>query len=249
MKLKILLVDDEAHARARLKSLLANCNAPGVQVLAEAANSDQALAALQNHHFDLVLLDIGMPGINGLVLAKAMQGLSHFPALVFVTAHAEHALTAFDLSATDYLTKPVRQERLQQALQKVQRQLSSSTNQNDSAAPKVLIIQDRGRTERVPLTSVLYLKAELKYITVRTALRSFILEGSLNDLEEKYSKQFLRVHRNALVARQAMLALEKHFDTVEGESWSIHLHGLEDRGEALAVSRRQLYAVRQALLA
>lgn len=248
MMLKTLLVDDEALARSRLKSLLANCNAPGAQVLAEAANASQAMAALQTRHFDLVLLDIGMPGINGLTLAHAIrtsQGLNQPPAVVFVTAHAEHALAAFDLSAADYLTKPVRQERLQQALQKVEHQLSLSLAQEGSAASDMLIIQDRGRTERVPLSSVIYLKAELKYITVRTLARSFIWEGSLSELKEKYPAQFVRIHRNALVARRAMRVLEKQVDPVDGEIWTIHLHGLKD--EALIVSRRQLVTVRQAL--
>ena len=250
MMLKTLLVDDEALARSRLKNLLSNCSSPGAQVLAEAANANQAMAALQTKHFDLVLLDIGMPGINGLILAQAMlnsQGVNPPPAVVFVTAHAEHAIAAFDLSAVDYLTKPVRQERLQQALRKVEHQLSLSLTQEASTAPDMLIIQDRGRTERVALRSVLYLKAELKYITVRTLARSFIWEGSLSDLEEKYPTQFVRIHRNALVARRAMRVLEKHVDPTEGDIWNIHLHGLED--EALVVSRRQLVAVRQALSA
>ncbi len=108
----------------------------------------------------------------------------------------------------------------------------------------VLVIQDRGRTERVPLAEVLYFKAELKYITVRTAARSYILDGSLSDLEEKHGVQFLRVHRNALVSRRAVRALEKHYDPEEGEGWAVRLNGVE---ESLAVSRRQLSAVREAL--
>jgi two-component system response regulator AlgR len=108
----------------------------------------------------------------------------------------------------------------------------------------VLVIQDRGRTERVPVTEVLYFKAELKYITVRTAGRSYILDGSLSDLEERHGAQFLRVHRNALVSRRAVRALEKHFDAEEGEGWAVRLNGVE---EALSVSRRQLSAVREAL--
>ena len=106
-----------------------------------------------------------------------------------------------------------------------------------------LIIQDRGRTERVPLVEVLYLKAELKYITVRTAVKSYILDGSLNELEERYP-QFMRIHRNALVARRAVRALEKHFDPEEGEGWAVRLNGID---ELLAVSRRQLSAVREAI--
>jgi two-component system response regulator AlgR len=108
------------------------------------------------------------------------------------------------------------------------------------------VIQDRGRTERVPVAEVLYFKAELKYITVRTATRSYILDGSLSDLEERHGAQFLRVHRNALVSRRAVRALEKHFDAEEGEGWAVRLNGID---ESLAVSRRQLSAVREALAA
>ena len=109
----------------------------------------------------------------------------------------------------------------------------------------MLVIQDRGRTERVPLTEVLYFKAELKYVTVRTAVRSYILDASLSELEEKYSTQFMRVHRNALVARNAVRALEKHDDPEEGEVWAVRLDGID---ELLAVSRRQLSTVRQAIV-
>ena len=107
---------------------------------------------------------------------------------------------------------------------------------------EVLIIQDRGRTERVPLLQVLYLKAELKYITVRTRDKSYILDGSLSELEEKYKSQFMHIHRNALIARRAVRSLEKHFDAEEGEGWAVRLNGID---ELLFVSRRQLAAVRE----
>jgi two-component system response regulator AlgR len=130
-------------------------------------------------------------------------------------------------------------------LQKVAR-LLQARGQPAEAAPEVLLIQDRGRTERVPLAEVLYFKAELKYITVRTAARSYILDASLSELEERHNRQFLRVHRNALVARRNIRALEKHYDPEEGEGWAVRLNGTE---ELLAVSRRQLSAVRDALAA
>jgi two-component system response regulator AlgR len=166
------------------------------------------------------------------------------PAVVFVTAHAEHAVQAFDVAAVDYLTKPVRLERLQQALQKVERLAQINKGLQPDLMDEVLIIQDRGRTERVPLAEVLYLKAELKYVTVRTALRSYILDGALNELEEKYATHFMRIHRNALIARRAVRALEKHDDAEEGEGWAVRLNGIP---ELLAVSRRQLSAVRDAI--
>jgi two-component system response regulator AlgR len=167
--------------------------------------------------------------------------------VVFVTAHADHAVSAFELDAVDYLTKPVRLERLQQALAKVQRVQGIIQGGPGTAATaalpegETLVIQDRGRTERVPLTEVLFLKAEQKYVTVRTTARSYILDGSLNELEARYPGQFLRIHRNALVARRAVRALEKHYDPDEGEGWAVRLHGL---AQLLTVSRRQVAAVR-----
>ena len=240
--LKALVVDDEALARTRMRTLLSDCKAPAVQVVGEAAHAVQAMEQLQHQTFDVVLLDIHMPGADGLSLARMLQTLPTVPALIFVTAHAEHALQAFELEATDYLTKPVRLERLQAALQKVERRLAAQGVVLAGAAQEdVLIIQERGRTERVPLRQVVYFKAELKYVTVRTAARSYILDGSLNELEAKYPLQFLRIHRNALIARNAVRALERHVDVQDGEGWAVRLNGVE---ETLAVSRRQLAAVR-----
>ena len=183
-----------------------------------------------------------MPGSDGLALAQALRDLPQPPLIVFVTAHAEHAVRAFDLEATDYLTKPVRLERLQAALQKAERTLSIRRGPQADLPDDVLVIQERGRTERLPLSQVLYLKAELKYITVRTKDKSYILDGSLSELEEKYKSQFMRIHRNALIARRAVRALEKHFDAEEGEGWAVRLNGID---ELLFVSRRQLAAVRE----
>ena len=242
--LKILLVDDEALARSRLRTLLGDCTAPPAVVAAEAADAVQAMSALQRQSFDAVLLDIRMPGIDGMALALTLAALPRPPAVVFVTAHSEHAVQAFDLAAVDYLTKPVRLQRLQQALQKVERLVQAGLAQKPEKPEETLIIQDRGRTERLPLSEVLYFKAELKYITVRTARRSYILDGSLNELEALHAGQFMRIHRNALIARRAVRALEKHFDPEEGEGWAVRLNGID---ELLAVSRRQLGVVREAI--
>ena len=245
MSLRVLIVDDEALARSRLRTLLGDCKAPPAQVAAEAATADQALALLQHEDFDVALLDIHMPGADGMQLAQSLKALPRPPAVVFVTAHAGHALQAFELEAVDYLTKPVRLERLQAALQKAERLVQSTRPPEPEGAEEVLVIHDRGRTERVPLAEVLYLKAELKYITVRTATHSHILDGSLSELEARYAGLFIRIHRNALVARRALRALEKTFDAVEGEGWAVRLQGLD---ESLVVSRRQLPGVRDAMV-
>jgi len=241
MRLKVLIVDDELLARSRLRTLLGDCSAPTASVEAEAANASQAMEWLQRQPVDVALIDIHMPGADGLSLAQTLRTLPNPPAVVFVTAHAEHAVQAFELDAVDYLTKPVRLERLQAALQKVERLMQPERRLAPDLPQEVLIIQDRGRTERVPLAQVLYLKAELKYITVRTQAKSYILEGSLNELEEKYPARFMRIHRNALIAKPAVRALEKHYDAEEGEGWAVRLDGIEER---LFVSRRQLAAVR-----
>jgi two-component system, LytTR family, response regulator AlgR len=244
--LNILIVDDEPLARSRLRTLLGDCTEPKVTIGGEAQNATEALAWLNKAPFDAVLLDIHMPGDDGLALARAIKSLPHQPAIVFITAHAEHAVEAFELTATDYLTKPVRLERLQNSLQKIEQFRQSirrlELENGIEKASDTLIIQERGITERIPLREVLYLKAELKYISVRTALKTHILEGSLNDLEVRFPNQFLRIHRNALVATHAMRALEKHLDPDEGECWAVRLVGID---EVLTVSRRQLVAVKE----
>jgi two-component system response regulator AlgR len=245
MALKVLIVDDEALARSRLRTLLGDCNDPRAEVVGEAGNAVQAMEQIQRGPCDLLLLDIHMPGVDGMALAENLRTMASPPMVVFVTAHAEHAVHAFELEAVDYLTKPVRLERLQQALQKVQRLQASSEQTESGGGAESLLIQERGRSERVALSEVIYLKAELKYITVRTAEKEHIYDGALSDLEQKYAHLFVRVHRNALVARRCVRAVEKHNDPVEGEGWTVRLDGCDER---LAVSRRQLAAVRESLV-
>ena len=243
--LRVLIVDDEALARSRLRTLLAECASPQVELVGEAASGEQALQALADTEADLLLADIHMPGLDGLALARAVAMLSRPPAVVFVTAHASYAVDAFELAAMDYLTKPVRAQRLAQALQKVARQLQEQSAAAPVREPETLLIQERGRTERVPLDAVVYLKSELKYVTVRTATHTHVLDGTLAQFEERHGTRFLRVHRNALVARSALRALERASDAEDADAgWVLRLDGVP---ELLAVSRRQLVAVREAL--
>jgi two-component system response regulator AlgR len=245
MTLRTLIVDDEALARSRMRTLLRDCTSPAADVVAEASQGAEAQRHLAALALDLVLLDVHMPGVDGMEVARALRSRPDAPAVVFVTAHASHAVTAFDLDAVDYLTKPVRAERLQQALQKAERFLKERRAlQAEAQVPETVLIQDRGRAERVPLSEVLYLKSEYKYLTVRTATRSHILDGSLNEFEERYPNRFLRVHRNALVARWAIRALEKYDDGEDAEGWALRLDAIP---EPVAVSRRQLAAVREVL--
>ncbi len=243
-QLRTLIVDDEALARSRMRTLLEDCGAPAIEVVGEAARSAEVERWLDAHTIDLLLLDIHMPGIDGIELARLLRGREDAPAIVFVTAHATHAVDAFELEAVDYLTKPVRAERLQQALQKVERLLKERRALLPDPNEEVLVIQERGRAERVPLSQVLYLKSEFKYLTVRTPTASHIYDGSLNEMEERYPERFVRVHRNALVARGAIRALEKYDDGEDIDGWALRLRGIS---EPVVVSRRQLSAVRDVL--
>jgi len=242
--LRTLIVDDEPLARSRLRALLSGCREPAVEIVGEAAHGEAVLKQLESIRADLLLLDVHMPGLDGVELARRLRSRPGAPAVVFVTAYAAHAVTAFELEAVDYLTKPVRAERLQQALQKVERHLRDRRPPTPEGPEDVLLIQERGRTERVPLSEVVYLKSEFKYLTVRTAQRSHIFDGSLSDIEERHAGRFVRVHRNALVARAAIRALEKYDDGEDAEGWALRLDGVP---EPVAVSRRQLAAVREAM--
>ena len=241
--MRVLIVDDEKLARSRLQAVLADCSTLPELQISEAADALQAMRILEQQPIDLIFLDIHMPGASGLSLAREIRHLPQVPQIIFVTAHAEHALQAFDLDAIDYLTKPISSARLQKALEKVSR-LQQAREQMTQAPEKTLIIHDRGRMLRVPLAEVLYFKAELKYITVRTAQATYILDGSLTEIEQDYGAGFMRVHRNALVAKRAITALEKHHDEEYGEGWAVRLQGI---AEPIAISRRQLVNVRSAI--
>jgi two-component system, LytTR family, response regulator AlgR len=253
--IRVLIVDDEALARSRLAALVRECPEPACEVVAECANARQVVEWLAAHEgqADVALLDIQMPGALGTELAADLKRLPRAPAVVFVTAHGEHALAAFDLEAVDYLTKPVKRDRLFAALQRAARrapsQASAATDSDANGATPVLVVSERGRVVRVPLADVLYLKAELKYVTLRTATHSYVLDDSLTDLEQRLGERVLRVHRNALVAKQAVRALERRKvadseDEGNEIGWAVQVAAT---GEWLSVSRRQVSAVREAL--
>lgn len=255
--LQVAVVDDEPLARLRIRSLLGQARVPNT-VVAEFGESVTALMWLQEQDRlgrspDLVVLDIQMPGLDGMVLAARLRDLSRPPAVVFVTAHAEHALRAFDLAAADYLTKPVRLERLEASLERVQRLRAAlmpsregeSTADPDADGSDVLVVQERGRVERIALGDILYFRAEQKSVLLRTRADSRLIDDSLTELEGRVGGRFIRVHRNALVSRQAMRALERRADDPDGgEAWAVQV---APTMEWLAVSRRQVSAVREAM--
>lgn len=249
--LSVAIIDDEPLARLRIRSLLGQAGVPNT-VVAEFGESVNALHWLQEQDRvgrspDLVVLDIQMPGLDGMVLAARLREFQLPPAVVFVTAHAEHALRAFDLAAADYLTKPVRLERLTASLERVQR--LRATLQPVRTEPvddgEVLVVQERGRIERIPLADILYFKAEQKAVLLRTTQDSRLIDDSLTELEGRVGSRFIRIHRNALVSRQAMKALERRADDPDGgEAWAVQVIPTL---EWLAVSRRQVTAVREAM--
>jgi len=252
-RLKVLIVDDEELARLRMRSLLADCASPAAEVAGEAGSTAEALHWLASNDADLVLLDINMPGLDGLQLAERLRASARPPRIVFVTAYAGHALKAFEIDAVDYLTKPVRRARLQEALVRVAQRLDRPlpvAAPVAAAAPAeqpVLVVSDRGRVQRVPLADILYLKAELKYVTLRTPAHAYVLDDSLSDLEQRLGDTMLRIHRNALVARTAVTKLERRAPQEgegDGEGWAVQVGATQ---EWLAVSRRQLTQVRELL--
>jgi two-component system response regulator AlgR len=270
MALRVLIVDDEELARLRLRTLLADCVSPPVQVVGEAGSAAAALQWLATQRADVLLLDIHMPGLDGLQLAQRLRGLPRRPALIFVTAHPEHALAAFEVQAIDYLTKPVRRARLQEALERAAHWLQQESSAPPSgfggmgaalpgapaASGGVIVVHDRGERVRVPLSDLLYLRAEAKYVCLRTAQRSYLIDEPLSELEQRLDDGFVRVHRNALVAVSAVRALERHpvadapatgFDgdaSADAVGWAVQIAFTD---EWLAVSRRQLRQVRAAL--
>ena len=238
--LRIFIVDDEAPARNRLRDLLNDCAADiPLQIVGEAENGTQALQLLTQIDTDVVLLDIHMPGTDGMAVAQHLTQRQPKVAVIFTTAYDTHALQAFDLNARDYLLKPVRAERLLAALRKV----------NIHAQPPVtrqyLSANERGRVLLVAVEEIICLRAEQKYVAARTLTHTYLLEDSLTSLEQEFPQHFVRIHRNTLVAYPAIAGFalkERSTDDGEHSGWVVLLKGMD---EALPVSRRQYAVVKQ----
>lgn len=242
MSLRLFIVDDEAPARERLKTLLTDIadDCPHA-VVGEADNAQQALDNIAIQKPEVVLLDVQMPGQDGMELAEKLAQLPDVPTIVFVTAFEEYARQAFDVEAADYLLKPVRAARLMQALQRAKRKRVASI---ETSGRQHFSVMERGRLLMVPVQEVLFLKAEMKYLTLHTCERDYLIEASLAAIEEEFSSIFVRVHRNALVARNAIKGVERNWQSstsVSGDeqvqdSWEVVL---KDSPERLPISRRQ----------
>ena len=238
--LSVMIVDDESPARARMRDLLADVagEVPNA-VVAEAADGLLAIEAIALHPVDVVLADIRMPKMDGIELARHLGRLERPPAIIFVTAYDTHAVQAFELNAIDYLVKPVRANRLAIALQKVRRSRPVQPKvlaELQQGARTHLSCHERGRVLLIPVSDIIYLKADLKYVTARTVSREYLLDESLTHLEEEFSERFIRLHRSALAAKDAIAGFEKVASDDGDSHWQALLRGVSER---LPVSRRQ----------
>ena len=233
--LNILIVDDEKPARDRLQRMLRDI--PNCAVVGAVRSSEEALDALTSSQPDVLLLDISMPGMNGMTLARLLQQGGMRAAVIFCTAYQNQALEAFEAEAVDYLVKPVRVERLGQALEKARRYLGEH---EDHAPDQFLHSTVGGKMMLTPVQQVICLLAEDKYTTVVHENGRTIVEDSLTDLEKRFPEAFFRVHRNALISRRHLRGIDRDND---GHATAV-LNGTDFTPE---VSRRNLAALRRLL--
>ena len=245
--MNVLIADDEAPARERLRHLL-DAIGPPYTAIGEAENGVEVLHLCAETKPDLVLLDIRMPGMDGIEAAQALPQLDEAPAVIFVTAYDEHALQAFDANAIDYLLKPIRQARLEQALEKVslfsqarrQQQLHRSLPLSRQQPRTHICATAGGKLLVIPVAQVRYCRADQKYVAIRTDRQELLVDESLKALAREFSQQFIRVHRNALVAVAYIEALEK------AANGRVHVK-LQGLAEPVEVSRRHLSSLRAIL--
>ena len=240
--LNILIADDEAPARSRLRDLLTDIG--NLNIIGEAKNGKEAVLLAEQLQPEIILLDIRMPEMNGIEAAQHLQQLTKAPAVIFTTAFDNYAIQAFDMNAVDYLLKPIRQERLQTALQKARALLPQQLAGLQALSPQRthLNISERGRILLVPVADIIYLRAELKYVTVRTAEREYLIEESLTHLEQEFGNIFMRLHRNCLAASAYIIGFEKRSQDEHGEKQWVAL--LKHVPETITVSRRQQHLIR-----
>ena len=239
--MKVLIVDDEAPARQRLQRIMEQLE--GFSVCGQAANGEEALAVTEACQPDVLLMDIRMPGMDGLEAARHLLALEQPPAIIFTTAYSEHAVAAFETHAVDYLLKPVRQERLLEALENATRlsrvQAAALQLAGDrTGARQRICARFRGSLQLIPVKEIRCFLADQKYVTVCTPDSRVLIEESLKSLEEEFAGRFVRIHRNALVATGFLAGLDK--DT--GGRTVVSLQGINDQ---LEVSRRHIAAVRR----
>jgi len=251
----IFIVDDEAPARERLTTLLSDIQAECPhQLVGEASDAKSGLEKIAELRPDIILLDVQMPEMSGMEMAQYLRDhavVSGVPAIIFITAYDEFAFPAFGVQAADYLLKPVRANRLADAVTRVANRLpmTVSASATIEQIPALVCrenfsVLERGRILLVPVRDVLFLKAEQKYVTLYTSQKEFLLEESLTSLETELKDKFVRIHRNALVAKAAIAGVERatHIIDMDGENekvsenWQVIVAGSVER---LPISRRQ----------
>jgi len=241
MNMKILIVDDEQLARTRLRQMTEKL--PGFEIIAEASNGLNAIKEVNQHQPDIVLMDIRMPGMDGLEAASHIGKLESPPAIIFTTAYNDYALQAFNCHAINYLLKPIRQEQLHSALSeatKLNRAQTSalSTKEHEDNEPRHVSVRQKGNIILIPTTDIYYFLAEHKYVTIGHKEGLALTEEPLTTLEQQFSSSFIRIHRNALIAIHQIMSLEKTKD-------GLSLIRLRDLDKPFEVSRRLLPTVRQ----
>ena len=240
--MRILIVDDEKLARDRLRELVNDIG--GHAVVGEGANGNEAVEKAAELNPDILLMDIRMPGMDGLEAAMHLMGMESPPSVIFTTAYDQHALDAFEVNAVDYLLKPIRKDRLANALVKArkltQKQIQEINEARDEPSVRTHIsVHMRGNIRLVPIVDICYFLADSKYVVVRTGEDEHLIEDSLVNLEKEFGERFLRIHRNALVAREYIKGIEK---STSG-TWQVSIKDVEDR--KLDVSRRHAASVRK----
>ncbi len=240
--MKILIVDDEQLARARLHRHIQEISSS--YEIIEAENGLIAIEQSERNNPDIVLLDIRMPGMDGIEAANKLSELPTPPAIIFTTAYDEYALDAFDAHAIAYLLKPIRKEKLEKALHSAKRlnrvQLQNIPQQENVNTEQYLSVRIHSGVRKIELADIYYFQAEQKYVTVKYRDGEVLIEESLKSLESRFNNTFIRIHRNALVSKQQLIAIRK-------DQQGRYLTELKDVDEKIEVSRRHVAAVRKFL--
>jgi two-component system response regulator AlgR len=240
--MNVLIVDDEHLARQRLRKMLSAT--PEHRIIGEAETGEDALRKSQTAQPDVVLMDIRMPGMDGIEAASYINRMDNPPAIIFTTAFSDRALNAFETHAVDYLLKPIKLSRLEAALEAAKRmnkaQMSQLREDEAIGSRQKICVKNRGSLELIPVEEIIYFQADQKYVTLRTADQEYLIEESLKALEEEFSQHFIRIHRNALVAQKTLTGLTKNN---EGRA-CISFAEIDD---LLEISRRHLPQIRKKL--
>ncbi|NOR42795.1 MAG: response regulator [Gammaproteobacteria bacterium] len=240
--MNVLIVDDEHLARQRLRKMLSAT--PEHRIIGEAETGEDALRKSQTSQPDVVLMDIRMPGMDGIEAASYINRMDNPPAIIFTTAFSDRALNAFETHAVDYLLKPIKLSRLEAALEAAKRmnkaQMSQLREDEAIGSRQKICVKNRGSLELIPVEEIIYFQADQKYVTLRTADQEYLIEESLKALEEEFSQHFIRIHRNALVAQKTLTGLTKNN---EGRA-CISFAEIDD---LLEISRRHLPQIRKKL--